>query len=91
MTGSAKQSFSRHNGWVDCFAVLAMTAEGIQYKSVHWNTRPITKVSLARKNFFSIFVDGMFTTFIARLFTNASDALNEIRAMSCVLHVGHAD
>jgi hypothetical protein len=45
----------------------------------------------ARKNFFTIFVDGMFTTFIARLFTNASDALNEIRAMSCVLHVGHAD
>jgi hypothetical protein len=44
-----------------------------------------------RKNFFSIFVDGMFTTFIGRLFTNASDALNEIRAMSCVLHAGHAD
>src|SRR5829696_2625057 len=25
MTGSAKQSIARHNGWMDCFAALAMT------------------------------------------------------------------
>jgi hypothetical protein len=25
MTGSAKQSLARHNGWMDCFAALAMT------------------------------------------------------------------
>ena len=43
------------------------------------------------KNFFIIFVDGIFTTFIARLFTNTSDAIGENPAMSCVSHAGHAD
>ena len=37
-----------------------------------------------RKNFFIIFVDGMFTTFVARLFTNTSHAIRENLAMSCV-------
>jgi len=37
-----------------------------------------------RKNFFIIFVDGMFTTFIACLFTNASHAIRENPAISCV-------
>ncbi len=37
-----------------------------------------------RKNFFIIFVDGMFTTFIACLFTNTSDAIRENPAISCV-------
>jgi len=37
-----------------------------------------------RKNFFIIFVDGMFTTFIACLFTNTSHAIRENPAMSCV-------
>jgi hypothetical protein len=36
------------------------------------------------QNFFIIFVDGMFTTFIACLFTNVSDAIRENPAMSCV-------
>jgi hypothetical protein len=36
------------------------------------------------QNFFTIFVDGMFTTFIACLFTNTSDAIRENPAMSCV-------
>ncbi len=37
------------------------------------------------RNFlFIIFVDGMFTTFIERPFTNTSHAPGEIRAMSCV-------
>ena len=37
-----------------------------------------------RKNFFIIFVDGMFTTFIARPFTNTSHAIRENHAISCV-------
>jgi len=37
-----------------------------------------------RKNFFIIFVDGMFTTFIAWPFTNVSHALPENHAISCV-------
>jgi len=36
------------------------------------------------RNFFIIFVDGIFTTFIARLFTNTSDAIRENSATSCV-------
>jgi hypothetical protein len=44
-----------------------------------------------RINFFIIFVDGIFTTFIVRLFTNTSGAIRENAGMSCVLHAGHAD
>jgi len=36
------------------------------------------------RNFFIIFVDGIFTTFIARLFTNTSNAISENPAISCV-------
>jgi hypothetical protein len=36
------------------------------------------------RNFFSIFVDRIFTTFIERPFTNAFDAIRETLAMSCV-------
>jgi len=35
-------------------------------------------------NFFIIFVDGIFTTFIACLFTNTSDAIRENSAIACV-------
>ena len=42
-------------------------------------------------NFFIIFVDGMFTTFIAHLFTNVFDAIGELRMRSCVSHASHAD
>ncbi|MEH2625069.1 putative membrane protein [Bradyrhizobium sp. AZCC 1719] len=38
----------------------------------------------ARNILLIIFVNGMFTTFIAGLFTNTSHAIREIRAMSCV-------
>jgi hypothetical protein len=38
----------------------------------------------ARKNFSGIFVDGMFTTFVAPLFTNASRAIRADGGMSCV-------
>jgi len=34
--------------------------------------------------FFIIFVDGIFTTFIACLFTNTSHAIRENPAISCV-------
>jgi hypothetical protein len=37
-----------------------------------------------RKNFFIIFIDGIFTTFIACLFTNTSHAIRENPVMSCV-------
>jgi hypothetical protein len=37
-----------------------------------------------RSNFFIIFVDGIFTTFIACLFTNTSDAIRENSAIACV-------
>ena len=37
-----------------------------------------------RTNFFIIFVDGIFTTFIAGLFTNTSHAIRENHAASCV-------
>jgi hypothetical protein len=37
-----------------------------------------------RTNFFIIFVDGIFTTFIACLFTNVFDAIRENPVMSCV-------
>jgi hypothetical protein len=36
------------------------------------------------RNFFIIFVDGIFTTFIAGLFTNTSHAIRETSAISCV-------
>jgi hypothetical protein len=34
--------------------------------------------------FFAILVDGIFTTFIAGLFTNTSDAIRANSAISCV-------
>jgi hypothetical protein len=52
-----------------------------QYDSVHWNAHLI---AARAKIFFIIFVDGMFTTFIARLFTNISEALRRNPATSCV-------
>jgi len=44
-----------------------------------------------RNILFIIFVDGMFTTFIARPFTKTFHALKRMRAISCVVHAGHAD
>jgi len=83
-----KQSIARRNGWMDCFASLAMTERMHQHASVNWNSRPhhdTREVApSSRKIFFIIFVDGMFTTFVARLFTNTSHAFDGIRAISCV-------
>jgi len=44
-----------------------------------------------RNSFFIIFVDGMFTTFIALAFTKLSQSPQQMRAISCVVHAGHAD
>jgi hypothetical protein len=44
-----------------------------------------------RNIFFIIFVDGMFTTFIARPFTKTSRVLKRMCAISCVVRAGHAD
>jgi len=38
----------------------------------------------ARKSFFIIFIDAMFTTFIERAFTNPRDASLEMPAIACV-------
>ena len=60
---------------MDCFAALAMTG-------THTGTR---------KNLFIIFVDGMFTTFIARPFTKTSHGLKRMCGISCVVPAGNAD
>jgi hypothetical protein len=44
-----------------------------------------------RNAFFIFFVDGMFTTFIARLFTKTSRACTQMHAISCLLRARHAD
>ena len=61
----------------------------------HWNLTRSSIVHSSRRayahNFFIIFVDGMFTTFITRLFTNAFDASRKNSVIACVVHAGHAD
>jgi hypothetical protein len=58
----------------------------VQYASIPRHLlRAITVPVFARRtNFFIIFVDGIFTTFIAGLFTNTSHAIRENHAASCV-------
>ena len=63
---------------MDCFAALAMTG-----------TCPSSHGT--RKNLFIIFVDGMFTTFIAPPFTKTAHAMKRMCGISCVVHAGHAD
>ena len=79
---------------MDCFAPLAMTRRlrflgfieirdaAADHSRSHTGTRNI---------FFIILVDGMFTTFIARLFTKTSRVLERSCAISCVYRAGHAD
>jgi hypothetical protein len=74
---------------LDCFAALATTAAAVVYNKEHWNSVR-SLVSLERfaracaQNSFIISVDGMFTTFIARLFTNAFDVSRKNSAIACV-------
>jgi hypothetical protein len=45
----------------------------------------------AAKNSFTIFVDGIFTTLFQPLFTNLSDGIAPIAAISCLYRAGNAD
>jgi hypothetical protein len=63
---------------MDCFASLAMTWNHLYFKALS----PVASREPA--HFFIIFVDGMFTIFIVRPFTNSSHVLGQMRAMSCV-------
>jgi hypothetical protein len=83
---------------MDCFVAFAprKDAARVVYGTAHWNSMRIAMPERfarthTRKNFFIIFVDGIFTTFIACLFTNTSDAIRENRTISCVSHACHAD
>jgi hypothetical protein len=93
---ATKQSIYPLCDALDCFAALAMTAAAVVHNNEHWNSAR-SLISLERfaracaQNSFIIFVDGMFTTFIARLFTNAFDASRKNSAIACVVHAGHAD
>jgi hypothetical protein len=69
IASAAKQSIHQLCRAMDCFAPLAMTSPWLHGNSHH---------------FFIIFVDGMFTTFIVRLFTNTSHVLRQKHAISCV-------
>jgi hypothetical protein len=62
-----------------------------QHNSVHWNSQAGDIRAQMRIKFLHRFVDGIFTTFIACLFTNTSDAVRENCTMSCVLHACNAD
>jgi len=44
-----------------------------------------------RENYFIIFVDAIFTTLFACLFTNVFDAKAQTAALSCVYLARHAD
>ena len=70
---------------------LAMTGQALRSDNVHWNSRHNACRARPRKNFFTDFVDGMFTTFIASLFTNVSHAIRKNHAIACVSHARHAD
>ena len=85
IASAAKQSIRPLCRTMDCFAALAVTwrvqREGISRHSL----RAITGSRVhTTHNFFIIFVDGIFTTFIACLFTNTSHAIRENPAISCV-------
>jgi hypothetical protein len=72
----------------NAFRIARNDGDTYQPIRVNWNsTSPAAtrmQFARARENFFSIFVDRMFTTFIERPFTNAFDAIRETLAMSCV-------
>jgi hypothetical protein len=64
---------------------LAMTRKAHrQFPSSFSSAKQQVPVFARRTNFFIIFVDGIFTTFIAGLFTNTSDAIRENHVASCV-------
>jgi len=48
-------------------------------------------MTLWAKKLFIIFIDGMFTTYVERAFTNAFDASAARCAIACVCRARHAD
>jgi hypothetical protein len=47
--------------------------------------------TVARKTFFIIFIDGIFTNSVEAAFTNAFDAFAAREAIACLCRAGHAD
>jgi hypothetical protein len=74
---------------MDCFARNDVDGSVRKYLTTFTQLASLTprnhgsRIRTAR-NFFIIFVDGIFTTFIAGLFTNTSHAIRETSAISCV-------
>jgi len=65
---------------MDCFASLAMTE------------CPLSRCGTGtRQNFFSIFVDPIFTTSTQAPFTNAFDAIAPIAGTACLCRAVYAD
>jgi hypothetical protein len=53
---------------------------------------PLSRIETeTRQEFFSIFVDRIFTTSIQAPFTNAFEAIAQVPAIACRCRVGHAD
>jgi len=78
---------------MDCFASLAMTWKLLLGASIAVRDAAILQPRShtgTRNIFFTIVVDGMFTTFIARPFTNTSQVMRQTQALSCVMHAGNA-
>jgi alkylhydroperoxidase family enzyme len=83
IASAAKQSISRQNGCMDCFAALAKTRKfRSQASSVALLGAKAS--SHIHRSSFIISVDAMFTTFIERPFTNISHAIGKRRAIACV-------
>ena len=83
IASEAKQSIHPLCRAMDCFASLAMTRR-VQCASIQRHSLGAITAFTRRNNFFIIFVDGIFTTFIEWPFTNTSHAIRENHAMSCV-------
>jgi hypothetical protein len=84
IASAAKQSIYPLCRAMDCFARSQRRGE---FGRVHRTTfaAPSRVPVVPRPEiFFTILVDGIFTTFIARLFTNTSDAVHANGATSCV-------
>jgi hypothetical protein len=77
---------------MDCFAAVALLRCGrncrldasAQYSELELARDVASFANACAKNFFIIFIDGIFTTFIEWPFTNVSHAIRKNRTMSCV-------
>jgi hypothetical protein len=79
------QARERRRGWPGQAWELRSQLPSPSPAAQHRYARNDAESKFARAtNFFIIFVDGIFTTFIEWPFTNASHAIRENHAMSCV-------